>query len=90
MQKLVYTFLKDDLLKERNNLAAPVMSIFPFQVQIVFSITSTEDRMKPHSPMYEDCSEPVFVKLLKEPKNRFLAWRAGTTTLFIVWARKAA
>jgi hypothetical protein len=60
-------FLKDDLLKERKQLAAPVLSIFQFQVQIVFSITSTEDKMKPHSPRYEDCSEPVFVKLLRSP-----------------------
>jgi hypothetical protein len=90
VQNLVYTFLKDDLLKERKQLAAPALSIFQFQVQIVFSKTSTEDRLKPHSPMYEDCSEPVFVKLLKEPMNRFLAWRARTTTLFIVRARKAA
>jgi hypothetical protein len=66
------------------------MSIFQFQVQIVFSITSTEDIMKLHSPMYEDCSEPVIVKLLKEPMNRFLARRERTTTLCIVQARKAA
>jgi hypothetical protein len=31
------------------------------------------------------CSpEPVFVNLFKEPRNRFPAWRPGTTTLFVV------
>ncbi len=28
-------------------------------------------------------SEPVFVNLSIEPRNRFSAWRAGTTTLYI-------
>ncbi len=27
-------------------------------------------------------TEPEFVNLLKEPENRFPAWRAGLTTLF--------
>jgi hypothetical protein len=31
--------------------------------------------------------EPVFVDL--EPRNRFLAWRAGATTLFVVPDRQA-
>ncbi len=30
------------------------------------------------------CPEPVFVDLFKESRNRFPAWRAGTTTLFVV------
>ncbi len=34
--------------------------------------------------------EPVFVDLLRSPAgNRFLAWQAGTTTLFVVPARQA-
>ncbi len=33
--------------------------------------------------------EPVSVDLFKEPRNRFPAWRACTTTLFVVPARQA-
>ncbi len=33
--------------------------------------------------------EPEFVNLLKEPRNRFPAWQAGTTTLFDVPAYQA-
>jgi hypothetical protein len=33
--------------------------------------------------------EPVFVNLFKEPRNRFPAWQAGTTTLFVVPGRQA-
>jgi hypothetical protein len=32
--------------------------------------------------------EPVFVDLFMELRNRFLAWWAGTTTLFVVPARQ--
>ncbi len=34
-------------------------------------------------------TEPVFVNLLRSPRNRFPVWQAGTTTLFVVPARQA-
>ncbi len=33
--------------------------------------------------------EPVSVNLFQEPRNRFPAWRAGMTTLFVVTGRQA-
>ncbi len=39
--------------------------------------------------LLESCTVPVIVKLFKEPRHRFPARRAGTTTLFVVPSRQA-
>ncbi len=42
-----------------------------------------------HKILYTCTWNPSPCTLFKEPRNRFLAWRPGTTTLSVVLARQA-